>query len=107
MKKLFIILFITIIFGQFGYCSNSPISMHSIARDLKDAVVTDVTNSVNATVNSVKLAGYQAQLEKKKNELKEVENSSSSVFVKNYKKIRLKQQISELEDNIRRIESEM
>ncbi len=103
MKIFFVMLFIIAVFSPCGICANSPLSKHPITSNYKYPG-TDITYSVDKTVNEVNLAKYRKELEKKQNELIELENGSGLSIVKNTKKIKLKQQISELKENIRVLE---
>ena len=104
MKKILLFLFINLIIAQGSLCIAETSTSQSIFSNLKDAIVKDVTNSVTTSVNNVKLANYKTQLEEKKKELEEVENSDSLAIIKYFKKASINQKISDLEAKIEAIE---
>lgn len=108
MKKVLLAIFSIAIIAQSGLCATTTAqpTTADILKDLKNAVISDVTNSVTTNVNNIKLATYKTQLEQKKQELKEVEKSSSPAIIKYFKRARINSKIAELEANIKLIEDE-
>ncbi len=108
MKKCLFALMAFVFFAQYGVCIDT--TSISVMKNIKDAVVSDITNTASDTlttnVNNVKLAAYKTQLSQKEKELEEVEESSSLALVKCYKKVKIKRKIAELEANIEEIENQ-
>ena len=110
MKKLSILLFalLTLSINVFAAQSATTNAAQSIFQTMKNAVIQDVSNKVqdvaNNMLNQVKLAKDKAQLEQKKKELEELENSNTFFLVKIYKKIKLNNEVSKLEKEIKELE---
>jgi len=108
MKKFLLAVLSVFILAQYGICAETTAAPTTaeLLQSLKNAVVTDITNTVTTNVNNVKLASYKTQLEQKQQELQEVENSSGFAIVKYFKKASINRKISELEANIKAIEEQ-
>ena len=102
MKKILFLLLTMAILSPIGYSTESATS--TVLNDIKNAVVKDISDTVTTNVNNVKLAAYKAQLEQKKKELQELENSSTFFIIKYFKEISLRAKISDLEMKIKEIE---
>ncbi len=102
MKKFLLAALSLLVMAQCGLCAatNAP-ATESVLKDLKNAIVTDVTTNVN----NVKLASYKAQLAQKQQELKEVNESSGFAIIKYFKRERINNKIIELEAKIAQIEA--
>ena len=100
MKKFLLLLAIVLIFQQYGFCASAT---SNILDDLKNAVITDITT----TVNTVKLETYKAQLAQYQQELKELEEDNSMLgIVKFYKTCNLNRKIADTQAKISAIENE-
>ena len=110
MKKGLLLLMVSMIIGtQAGFCetATTPVATSntaSVVSEIKQAIVTDVQNTLTSSVNNVKLNAYKNQLAQKKAELDEVENSNTFALIKVIRKILINNKISELEANIAALE---
>lgn len=116
MKKTILILTAMLLMSASSYAAQSGAhqaaeTTQSILGQMRDAIVRDVHNSVdqsvNAGVNSLKLASYKAQLAQKKRELARIEASDYNYFLKNYKKFKIRQEIRDLENKIADLERQL
>ena len=116
MKKILAILALLLIFStgtnaseSFG--QNTAQATQNIITQMRDAINKDVQNTidntVNVGVNSLKLASYKAELAQKKNELKQIEASNDNFLTKSYQKIKIKQEIRDLEHKIAELEKQL
>ena len=104
MKKGLFLLLAMAILTQTGYCVES--STVSVFNELKNAVVQDITSTVTTGVNNVKIASYKVQLEQKKKELEEVQNSNTFFIIKYFREVSIRSKIRQLENDIKDLEEE-
>ena len=108
MKKYLLILFTALFIAQGSVFADTTSEAANLLNSLKNAVVQDVKNTVSTTlnkgVNVIKIANYKSQLEQKKQELKELEESNTNFFVKFFKRISINRQINQLEADIKTLE---
>lgn len=112
MKKSLLVLFAAILFLG-NNLAGSAAESTGILSTLKDAIIKDVSNTVQSSVttaatkalNAVKLAQYKQQLEQKKQELADLEESNINFFSKFFKRIKLNREINNLEEKIKALES--
>ncbi len=116
MKRILTILallfvFSTAVYSVESFGQNTVKTTQSIFTQMGNAIYKDVQNTidntVNAGVNTLKLASYKAELAQKKNELNQLETSKDNFFLKTYKRIKLKHQIKDLEHKIADLEKQM
>ena len=116
MKKILTIFAILFVASAGAYSAetfgqNTAQATQNIFNQMHDAILKDVQNTVDNTVNigvnGLKLASYKAELAQKKQELKQVEASNDNFLSKSCKKIKLNQEIRDLEHKIADLEKQM
>jgi len=108
MKKILLLLLMSLFIGINTVQAESSVAQetNNLLNSLKDAIVNDISNTVNSTVNNAKLTKYKNKLEEKKEELKKLQDSSTFFLIKTFKRIKLNQDISELEVKIAELEAQ-
>ena len=112
MKKTLLILFGALLIFQGGLSYGATESTgifqtlkNAIIKDVQDTVQATVTNASNKVVNQAKLTQYKQQLEQKKQELADLETSKTNFIVKFFKRRKINKEIKELEEAIKALEA--
>lgn len=112
MKKIVLTLLAGLLIFQCGLSCRAEESTNFFTT-LKNVIVKDVQDTVNATVttaankamNAVKIAQYKQQLEQKKQELADLEASKKNFISKFFQRRKINKEIKEIEDQIKSLQA--